>query len=66
MRLITRQESIYNMEINREYLERFIMREEISKFNPMYYLYYPAKSSVNASKIQLKAVISGIKELNQS
>ena len=38
-----------------EYLERYIALEEKSKYNPMYYIDYPAKASVQACKAQLKA-----------
>jgi len=46
----------YQMSINILHLNEFIKREEKSKWNPMYYLYYPAKASVIASKEQLIAI----------
>ena len=54
----------YQIEITINCLSMFIKLEEKSKYNPMYYLYYPAKASVIASKIQLKACLISLKELN--
>lgn len=45
-------------------LERFIELEEKSKWNPFYYLKYPAKASVNASKIQLRGCKSALLALD--
>lgn len=56
----------YRIKINIEYLESFIKREEVSKWNPFYYLYYPAKASVYASKAQLKGCYESIGLLNEN
>lgn len=50
-------EYVYRYVIIKEGLELFIANNEKSRFNPAYYLYYPAKESVKASKAKLKAMI---------
>ena len=55
----------YQIEFTINHLKMFIELNDKSKYNPMYYLYYPAKASVIASKIQLKACLISLKELNQ-
>ena len=42
-------------------LKSFIDKEELSEWNPLYYIYYPAKSSVHASKVQLKAAYQSLR-----
>ena len=54
----------YQIEFTINYLNMFIKIKEKSKYNPMYYLYYPAKASVIASKVQLKSCLASLKELN--
>ena len=46
-------------------LKSFISEHEKSKYNPMYYLYYPARTSVEMSKIQLSTYYEALRILER-
>jgi len=49
-----------------KYLEKFIINHELSALNPIYYIYYPAKASVEACKAQLKGCYAGLEEMERN
>ena len=53
----------FELKLHIGYYETFIELNEKSRFNPMYYLYYPAKASVISSKLQLMSYQASLKGL---